>query len=309
MDCFRRRSPARPGKPPISIVALSARPFLFAAFIAVAAVLLPAAAQAQVLPGIPAPSDTVYEVRLLDGSVIIARVTEADRDQVVLTTLGGGRLEIDRNQIRSLQPAVGRVVRGEFWHEDPGGTRLFFTATGRTLAAGESYAGTYLIVLPFAAVGVTDRFTVTAGAPVLAGELEPFYAGPKLLVYRSPSVHASVGTLAFFFEDEMVGVAYGVGTFGNTDKALSTGIGYFYSGDEVLNKPAFMLGGETRVGRRIKLITENYVLPDAVGVVWSGGIRIIGDVFNAEVAVLGVADGDEAFCCMPIINFSYSFGR
>lgn len=309
MNRFRRRPPARPGKPLLPFVALSARPLLFAAFIAVAAVLLPAAAQAQVLPGIPAPSDTVYEVQLLDASVVIARITEVDQDRVVLTTLGGGRLEIDRNQIRSLQPAVGRVVRGEFWHEDPGATRLFFTATGRTLAAGESYVGTYVIVLPFAAVGVTDRFTITAGAPVLLGELEPFYVGPKLLVYRSPSVHASVGTLAFFFDNEMVGVAYGVGTFGNTDKALSTGIGYFYSGDEVLNKPAFMLGGETRVGRRMKLITENYVLPDAVGVIWSGGVRIIGDAFNTEVAVAGVTDGDEAFCCMPLINFSYSFGR
>ena len=240
---------------------------------------------------------------------IVGRITEVDPQRVVITTLGGGRLEIGRTQVRAIRVAAGRFVRGEYWQEDPGGTRLFFTATGRTLARGESYIGTYVVFLPFAAVGVTDRFTITAGAPVLAGEFEPFYLGPKLQVYRTPTAQASVGTLAFFFDDEMVGIAYGVGTFGNADDAFSAGIGYFYSGDEVVNDPAFMFGGETRISRRMKLISENYILPDAVGFVWSGGTRIIGDRFNAEVGVMGVAAGDEAFCCLPLVNFSYSFGR
>ena len=285
------------------------RPLRFFAFVFIAAAVLPAATAAQVLPEIPPPSDTVYEVGLADGSVIVGRITEVDPQRVVITTLGGGRLEIGRTQVRAIRVAAGRFVRGEYWQEDPGGTRLFFTATGRTLARGESYIGTYVVFLPFAAVGVTDRFTITAGAPVLAGEFEPFYLGPKLQVYRTPTAQASVGTLAFFFEDEMIGIAYGVGTFGNADDAFSAGIGYFYSGDEVVNDPAFMFGGETRISRRMKLISENYILPDAVGFVWSGGTRIIGDRFNAEVGVMGVAAGDEAFCCLPLVNFSYSFGR
>ena len=285
------------------------RSLRFLAFVFIAAAVFPAATQAQVLPEIPPPSDTVYEVGLADGSVIVGRITEVDPQRVVITTLGGGRLEIGRTQVRAIRVAAGRFVRGEYWQEDPGGTRLFFTATGRTLARGESYIGTYVVFLPFAAVGVTDRFTITAGAPVLAGEFEPFYLGPKLQVYRTPTAQASVGTLAFFFEDEMIGIAYGVGTFGNADDAFSAGIGYFYSGDEVVNDPAVMFGGETRISRRMKLISENYILPDAVGFVWSGGTRIIGDRFNAEVGVMGVAAGDEAFCCLPLVNFSDSFGR
>ena len=91
--------------------------------------------------------------------------------------------------------------------------------------------------------------------------------------------------------------------------AVSAGIGYFYSGDEVLNEPAFMVGGETRASRRIKLITENYVLPEEVGVILSGGIRVIGDRFNTEIGILAGVSGDEAGCCVPLINFSYSFGR
>ena len=282
---------------------------LLSAAALVATVFLPVAARAQTPPDIPAPSDTIYEVRLGDGSVIFARVVELDEERVLFETVGGARLDVERTGIEGVRPARGQTVDGEFRTEDPGGTRLFFTSTGRSLERGESYIGTYVVVLPFAAVGITDRFTIVGGAPVLFGELEPFYLGPKLQIIRQPEVQASIGTLAFFFDDEVVGVAYAVGTFGDTDEALSAGIGYFYSGDEVLNEPAFMLGGETRVSRRIKLITENYVLPDAVGVVLSGGVRIIGDRFNTEVGAMGaIADGDGG-CCVPLINFSYSFGR
>ena len=290
--------------------ALPRRMLLLFASLIVVTTALPAAARAQTPPDIPAPSDALYEVRLGDGSVIYARVVEFDEARVVFETVGGARLDVERTGIEGIRPARGQVVDGEFRTEDPGGTRLFFTSTGRSLARGESYVGTYVIVLPFAAVGVTDRFTIVGGAPILFGELEPFYLGPKIQIVRQPEAQVSLGTLAFFFDDEVVGVAYGVATFGNTDKALSAGLGYFYSGDEVLNEPAFMLGGETRVSRRIKLITENYVLPDAVGVVLSGGVRIIGDRFNTEVGAMGaIADGGDGGCCVPLINFSYSFGR
>ena len=298
MHGLRRISPTSP----VGTLLLSAAAL-------VATVFLPVAVHAQAPPDIPAPSDTIHEVRLGDGSVIFARVVELDEERVVFETVGGARLDVERTGIEGVRPARGQTVDGEFRTEDPGGTRLFFTSTGRSLERGESYIGTYVVVLPFAAVGITDRFTIVGGAPVLFGELEPFYLGPKLQIIRQPEVQASIGTLAFFFDDEVVGVAYAVGTFGDTDEALSAGIGYFYSGDEVLNEPAFMLGGETRVSRRIKLITENYVLPDAVGVVLSGGVRIIGDRFNTEVGAMGaIADGDGG-CCVPLINFSYSFGR
>ena len=285
------------------------RALVFIAPVLVASPLLPDAIRAQAAVDIPDPGETVYEIQLGDGSVLFASIVELDEEQVVLVTVSGVRLEVDRSQLREIAPARGRVQGGEFWSEDPGGTRLFFTATGRSLARGESYVGTYVVVLPFAAVGVTDRVTLAGGAPVLFGEFEPFYLAPKVQVVRTPMAQASVGTLVFLFDDEMVGVAYGVGTFGNSDRALSAGLGYFYSGDELVNEPAFMLGGETRVSRRIKLISENYVLPDRVGYVLSGGVRFMGDRFSTEVAVFGAWSDGDGECCLPIVNFSYAFGR
>ncbi len=294
-----------------SFVILNRRRPFWGALLAlvVVATALPATARAQAPPDIPPPSDTIYEVALGDGSVVYGRVVEVDQERVILETVAGVRIDVERAGIGAIRRARGRVVEGEFRAEDPGGTRLFFTSTGRSLARGEAYLGTYVVALPFAAVGVTDRFTVVGGAPILFGELEPFYLGPKLQVLRRPEAEASIGTLAFFFDDEVVGVAYGVATFGNLDEAFSMGLGVFYSGSEVVNEPAFMLGGETRVSRRIKVITENYVLPDAVGIILSGGIRVIGDRFNTEVGALGAVAGDSAGCCVPLLNFSYAFGR
>lgn len=70
-----------------------------------------------------------------------------------------------------------------------------------------------------------------------------------------------------------------------------------------------MVGGETRVSRRTKLITVNYILPDRVGTILSAGIRVIGDRIATEVAVFGVVAGEDAWCCAPMVNFSYAFGN
>ncbi len=264
---------------------------------------------AQQVPEIPAPGEALYEFFLADGSQIVARVGEVGDSMVILFTPGGTRLEVDLSQIREIRPAAGRLVNGEFWREDANKSRLFFTATGRSLAAGEAYAGTYLIMLPFVAVGVTDRFTLAAGAPVLFGEFEPFYVAPKLQVLHSPRADISIGSLIFFYDDENVGIAYGVGTFGDADRALTLGLGFGFSGADFSSQPVAMIGGEARVGRRTKLVTENYFLPGETGVVLSGGLRFIGQRFSTDVGVAGAVVEDVGWCCAPIVNFSYAFGR
>jgi len=255
-----------------------------------------------------APGEALYEIRLTDGSVLFARVTAAEGEAIVLVTSGGARLEVERSQIREARVAEGRVVRGEFWREDPNPSRLFFTATGRTLDKGEAYIGTYFIVLPFIAVGVSDRVTLAAGAPLFFSEFQWFYLAPKVQLLRTPSAHVSVGTLLLFFDDERVGINYGVGTFGTTDNSLTVGLGFGFTGEEFSSQPVAMIGGEARLSRRIKLITENYFLPGETGVLFSGGLRIIGERFSTDLALAGAAGDGDFLCCAPLVNFSYAFG-
>ena len=138
-------------------------------FLILAQALSPSRVRGQAPPDLPPPGKALHEIRLIDESVLIGRVAAVDQDQVVLTTAAGVRIEIDRAQIRERRPARGRIAGSEFWREDPSGTRLLFTATGRSLGRGESYDSTYVVVMPFASVGLTDSFTIGAGAPVLVG--------------------------------------------------------------------------------------------------------------------------------------------
>jgi hypothetical protein len=285
------------------------------------------------------PSDTVYEVRLQDGSVLYGRVVSADAQRVVLVTQGGAHVELARLQIRSATAVRGRVHQnGSVWLEDPNGTRLFFGPTGRALRSGQGYVGAFELFLPFLSYGVTDWLTVAGGTPVIPEVIgRVVYVAPKVQLLATDRVHLSTGVLAFVnlqdedFEDgsDVIGILYGAGTYGSRDNAVSFGGGWGFTGSDVENRPAFMLGGETRLSGRVKLITENYLIsyretyypydpnnPDPVPsyseVKYMGlagaGIRIFGERLAGDLGV-GVGIGDADFtCCVPLVNFVYNFG-
>jgi hypothetical protein len=257
----------------------------------------------------PEPGDDVYEVQLVDGSSVFARVASVDGDRVTLTTIGGVEIVLNRMQIREMRLAEGGIVEGQFWRRDRNNTRLFFTSTGRSLAQGEAYVGTYLLFLPFVAVGVTDDFTIAAGAPVLFGQFDPFYVAPKLRVMHSGSAEVSIGTFALLVDGEGIGIAYGVGTFGSQDRAMTVGLGFGFAGSDFLSQPVAMIGGEVRANASVKLITENYFLPGETGAVISGGIRLIGERFSTDLGIMGFAGDGDTGCCLPVVNFSYAFGK
>lgn len=277
--------------------------------------VMPSGAHAQAATPMT-PEDSVTEVRLRDGSRLVGRVEREDEQLVVLVTIGGVRTEIPRAQIVSMRLVVLRAG-GEVWPEDENVSRLFFTSTGRSVPKGEGYVSAYWLFFPFVGYGVTDRFTLAGGTPIVPGGIgEIVYLAPKYKVWDAEKLDMSVGALSFWYTPEAdagnLGILYGVGTYGTSDKALTFGAGWFYTNVEddfeTSNEPVFMLGGERRVSRRVKLITENWfaVNPGVSGLV-SGGFRFVGDRLSADFAFAG-ATGVESACCLPMINFVWTFG-
>ena len=273
---------------------------------------MPAPVSAQV-PSVLVASDTLYEVQLADGSTIIGRIVAVTGDDLTLETEAGVRVQVTRSQIRSMRPLRGRVQDGQVWTEDPHATRLFFGPTGRSLARGEGYFGVFELFFPFLTVGVTDALLLTGGTPIIPGAMGEFaYVGPKLRVVDAGRVQVATGFLAGLFDGGTAGIAYGVGTWGSHDNALTVGAGWgFWAGDGdsgMSREPLMMVGGEARAGRRAKLITENYfVFGEGSGVI-SGGVRFWGERLSAD-AGLAALIGDDSGCCLPMVNFVYSFGR
>jgi hypothetical protein len=260
--------------------------------------------------------DTLQRVRLVDGSTLFARVVAVEGDRVTLETVGGDRLEVAVDRIRSMAPARGRVVDGEFWTEDPNRTRLLVLApTGRTLDRGEGYISSFWIFLPFVSYGVTDHITLSGGTPLLPEVIgRVVYLAPKVRVHRRPGMDLAVGSLAFFateaVDEGSVGLLYGVGTFGNPDRSLSAGAGWGFAlggGDaRISNDPVVLLGGEFRVARNVKLLTENYFVPGESEGILSAGVRLFGERLSVDFGI-GTATGITSGW-LPVLNFVYNFG-
>lgn len=247
------------------------------------------------------------ELELNDGSSVIGRVESIADGRFVFRTTSGAEMIIDVSTVRSLKPFTGRIVSGEIWRDDPNTTRLFFAPTGRSLKKGEAYFGVYEILLPFVQVGVTDRISIGAGTPLVFGDFErPFWVTPKVQLFETRSTAVSAGVMHFFnIDDASVGVAYGVVTQGSRDSALTVGLGYSYArtDDEEAGSGVFMLGGEHRVSRRVKLVTENYVFKR--GGFISGGLRFFGDKLSADFGL--VAPIDDELYVFPMINIVRKF--
>lgn len=284
-----------------------------------ASTLAPATAVAQSAPP-AAATDTIYEVRLRDGAVLYGRIIEANETRIVLLTAAGLRLELPRAQIESQRITSGVARDGVYWPEDPNKTRLFFTSTARPLDRGEGYISSFMLFLPFVAYGVTDRLTIAGGTPLI-GEVigQVWYLAPKYTVFQRPNASFALGGLGFInaaeSDEGSVGIVYGAGTWGSTDRAITAGAGWGYATAEgsssgLTSDPVFMLGGETRVSRRVKLLTENWLYfgGDGSGGIFTGGVRFIGDRLSADLGIGGLAGDGDGFCCFPLVNFVYNFG-
>lgn len=273
-----------------------------------AQVLAPLKAQ---VPALPTPAIEVggpgvtQQLELTDGTQAIGRVEAITAGHLTFRTTAGVVMEVEIAAVRSVRAITGSVVNGEFWPADSNPTRLFFAPTGRSLKKGEAYFGVYEIMLPFVQYGVTDRLSIGGGTPFVfgTGGGQPFWFTPKYQIVRARSTEAAVGVLHFVnMGDASVGIAYAVVTQGNNDNALTIGGGYAYASgaDHHAGAPVVMLGGEKRLSKRLKIVTENYWF-EGNGLA-SVGWRFMGERLSADIGLVAPLGGDVTFV-FPMINF------
>lgn len=261
----------------------------------------PAAAQE------PVKASDIFELVLRDGSRIFGTVERDSGQEVVFRTTTGSTITASRAEVISLRRVKGRVADGEFRRSDEHRSRLFFAPTARSLEKGQVSVGVFQFLAPFVQVGVTDRLSVGGGTPLIFGLGDwdrPFWLTPKFQVYNSDASQAAVGVLHIFDTNgNEAGIGYGVATFGSADNAITVGAGVAYAGDD--RGGILMIGGERRVARNLKLITENYVWRGGDGFI-SGGVRFIGERLSADLA-LAVPVGLGDVIAFPVVNFVYVF--
>jgi hypothetical protein len=250
----------------------------------------------------------VHELVLRDGSRLFGSIERETETDIVFRTQSGATVTARRIDVVSLRRVKGRIEEGEFLRTDLHRSRLFFAPTGRSLDKGQVSVGVFEFLAPFVQVGVTDRFSIGGGTPLVFGideDYRPFWLTPKFQVVRAERVQAAVGVLQVLTTGgDTAGIAYGVSTFGNSDNALTVGGGMAYA-DDGERGGIVMIGGEGRVRNNLKLITENYIWKGGDGIL-SGGVRFIGERLSADLG-LAFPIGAGDFFAFPVVSFVYVF--
>jgi hypothetical protein len=257
-----------------------------------------------------APEGATQLLQLRDGSTLYGRVI-ATGDPFRFRLVSGQELLVAVADVRRLALTRGQAVNGEFWFTDPNRTRLFFGPTGHVLDAGEGYLSVFQLFFPIVAFGLTDQVTVAAGTPLIFGDLgsRPFWFAPRVALRKGDDLALSAGLLAFLTTEstESAGILYGSATLGGPRQSLHLGIGYGYDRGGLASSPALLLGGEARLSRTLKVLTENYLLPGEGGII-SGGVRFMGERLSADLGLAApVGLGSSSFFAFPLVNFAWSW--
>ena len=263
---------------------------------------------------IPGP-DKVQILTTQDGSALMGRIVEIRENEISFRT-EMGEMTIPISKIEKIKEVSADSIRGgQYWFANPNATRLYFSPTARMLEKGKGYFADYWLFFPSVAFGVTDNFTLGGGMTLIPGvdiDDQVFYFTPKIGIKTSRKTSIAAGALILALpeiddESPLVGILYGVGTFGEADGSLTVGLGYGFVEDEVADKPMVMLGGEKRFSRRLSFVSENWIFPEVDQPLVSYGIRFFGEGMSVDLALFNVLGEDTIFPGVPWVDFVFNF--
>ena len=247
------------------------------------------------------------EVRLRDGGMLIGRIAAHDAATMRVVVADGTEVVIPADRIGEVVPIRGRPVGDEFWRDDPLSSKLFLSPTGRSLYRGEAYVAIYQLLVPVVHIGLTDRLSVGIGKPFYVFSPDVWVTA-KLQLHRGQTSSGAVGLLHFQIpRGGRVQVVFGAATIGSADRAVTIGAGWLRAriDDDRGDVPVLILSAERRTGRRVKLITENYIFSS--GAAFSFGVRFIGGrTFHVETGAALAAAAGAAPLPGPFVNFVWA---
>jgi hypothetical protein len=210
-------------------------------------------------------------VVLSDGSTMYGRLERRDADSLVMVG-AAGRVAVAITNVRTVRDAGEARRRGdgstEYWFPNANSTRLFFAPTGRTLAQGDGYFADHDIAIASLTYGFTDRVTFGGGGLIVPSS-DFWFVTPKVGLVRGSDFNLAVGALFGGVGDHTGGIGFVSATYGSTNRSATLAVGNAFSGSEADRQQIVMLGGETRVSRRMALVTENYSV-DLAFLNWTG---------------------------------------
>lgn len=289
---------------------------------------IPAAATRPPGPGAEVIGQT-YSVELRSGTSFLGLLQAVTAESLTFSTKDLGSVTVQRANLRQLSPLTAEQARRGY--DDVGnGNRLLFAPTARNLRRGEGYVQSAYVVLVAVNYGVTDYFsigTLFTFVPT-AGTDNFFSITPKLSAPVARNLRVGAGAVLGVAGGGTFGITYGNATYGSADHNVTAGLGYGFAGGAFASTPVFVLGGATRVSRRLSLIDETYIFhtEDSYSrdnlVAGIAGVRLAGQRLSGSFGILYTIvsheDINPAYYgssssinggAIPYAEVSYRFGR
>ncbi len=265
---------------------------------------------------------TYYQVETVDGNVFIGKILSKDEKMVVLKTDNLGVLNISFKNIKEIKPLTTKnIVKGELWPENPHATRYFYLPNGYGLKKGEGYYQNTWVLFNQVSYGLTDNFSMGAGLIptfLFGANGVPVWITPKLsFPVKKDKWNIGVGAIVGTYLGEnsgdvpILGLAYGVSTFGSMDKNFTIGAGYGFIDNDWGQTPVISLGGTVRTGKKHYLLTENYFFfidEDILAMIWVGG-RFASNHLAIDYGLIIPAGTDmNTLVAIPWLGLTVPFG-
>lgn len=253
-----------------------------------------------------------------DGNILMGVIEQENEERIIIRVEGIGEVTVQRSNISKIEVIhPDRIRNGEYWFENPHGTRYFFAPNAIGLQKGTGYYQNAWIFFNNVNYGVSDNFSIGAGLIpgfLFGGGLDatPIWILPKLSIPVSgDNFHLGVGAMIGGIIGSGSGALfYGSGTVGSTDKNLTIGLGYGASGGEISNTPLVNISGMYRAKRTIYLLGELYVLPgiDESGIALFGA-RWAPENFAVDFGLILPLEDTGGFIGVPWLGVSIPFGN
>lgn len=269
-----------------------------------------------------------YTVEVKSGTAVVGTLTAATAEELSFQTKDLGVLVLKRANIRQLTLLTPEQARRGFDYQG-NGNRLFFAPTARNLRRGEGTIQTIDIFLLGVNYGITDNISMGALFTWIpeAGSDNFFALTPKVSIPVREQVRLGAGALVVLRSGSNFTLAYANGTYGSADNNLTAGVGYAFVQGQYVNTPVFIVGGATRVSRRLSLLNETYILnvknsyDNATFIGGIAGVRISGQRLSGSLGLMygfssytnvrsgGGGDSFSDGGALPFAEATYRFGR
>lgn len=215
-----------------------------------------------------------YRVETLQGTTFTGVLVSMSLTSLEFDAKELGHLTLERGQIRraDLQGPLPPTTKAGYY-DIGNGNRLFFAPTGRGLRKNEGTLQDVDVYLLGVNYGITDNISLGGYMSVVPGlslDQQLLVFTPKISYPIRDNLNVGFGLLYVRvpnFDSQGTGTGAGIGygalTYGSADNNFTVGLGYGFVQGDIGSTPILQVGGQTRVSRRISLLSENYIVADA----------------------------------------------